>query len=373
MTTTTRARSLLSAAGLLIALAACSPTPPADSSGSSTMDPAEAKFRSSPMLRDFPDVQYLDEHGESISYQTFSAKIGSGISFNMNKYPDRGTAVLQLASVEDTVESAATSPAKGTSRIAVGEALPAINGRSPDGDVVVLSPQAERPRLLSFYFDKCAPCIAEIPAINAFADKHPEIEVVAVTMDDADAAKVFIDAYDLKTRVVADAEDSIDAMGISTYPMLMLVSADGRLLASRQGAAGSKGDEDRNPLLLRILDKWASTLLSDANAAEMPGDSNPSGTSLPPFIMQLITDIQAESVRNPPAKLYRYLYRGHEVYFLPQHCCDMTSEVYTAEGEHLCAPDGGITGRGDGQCPDFFEVRSEETLIWEDNRKAGVE
>lgn len=92
----------------------------------------------------------------------------------------------------------------------------------------------------------------------------------------------------------------------------------------------------------------------------------------PAFVDQLIADIEAEPARNPPAKIFRYQYDGREVYFVPAHCCDMTSELFTADGESLCSPDGGITGRGDGRCPDFHDTRSDETLIWEDRRKIGT-
>jgi len=30
----------------------------------------------------------------------------------------------------------------------------------------------------------------------------------------------------------------------------------------------------------------------------------------------------------------------------------------------LCAPSGGITGKGDGKCPDFNEKAGEGKLIW---------
>ena len=103
---------------------------------------------------------------------------------------------------------------------------------------------------------------------------------------------------------------------------------------------------------------------SCSNAAKSP--------SLPAFVEQLIAEIKAEPARNPPAKILRYEYDGQTVYFVPQHCCDMTSELYSSDGERLCAPDGGITGRGDGQCSDFFETRRKETLIWEDPRKVGA-
>ena len=55
-------------------------------------------------------------------------------------------------------------------------------------------------------------------------------------------------------------------------------------------------------------------------------------------------------------------------YYVPPQCCDQFSTLYDADGAVICAPDGGITGRGDGKCPDFFQSRTNEKLFWEDSR-----
>lgn len=88
----------------------------------------------------------------------------------------------------------------------------------------------------------------------------------------------------------------------------------------------------------------------------------------PQWINQLIKKYASEPVGNPPQSIWRYEYKGQTVYFVPQQCCDMFSTLYDANGTKLCAPDGGITGRGDGQCPDFFTGRTGEKLVWKDTR-----
>jgi hypothetical protein len=73
-------------------------------------------------------------------------------------------------------------------------------------------------------------------------------------------------------------------------------------------------------------------------------------------------------VGNPPLSIWRYEYNRQSVYFVPAHCCDIASVVYDSTGTVFCSPDGGITGKGDGKCPDFFEQRTGEQLIWQDAR-----
>jgi len=90
--------------------------------------------------------------------------------------------------------------------------------------------------------------------------------------------------------------------------------------------------------------------------------------TLPACIAQKIEAIKTENVRNPPAKIYRYSYQNKTVFFIPQYCCDVFSELYKENCTLICHPDGGITGMGDGKCSDFFTERKEERLVWEDKR-----
>lgn len=90
--------------------------------------------------------------------------------------------------------------------------------------------------------------------------------------------------------------------------------------------------------------------------------------SLPTWVRTLIHDLEAAPVANPPAMIARYEYKGAVVYFLPQRCCDVWSDLYRADGTVVCHPDGGITGKGDGGCSDFFAQRTKEQIIWRDPR-----
>jgi hypothetical protein len=49
--------------------------------------------------------------------------------------------------------------------------------------------------------------------------------------------------------------------------------------------------------------------------------------------------------------LIRHLIAGRVYYYAVSGCCDQLNPLYDAEGEYVCAPDGGFTGRGDGRCP----------------------
>jgi hypothetical protein len=103
-------------------------------------------------------------------------------------------------------------------------------------------------------------------------------------------------------------------------------------------------------------------LLVLAGCAQATQSANPA------WVDKLIQKFQSDQVANPPLSVWKYQYNGQTVYYVPAHCCDITSVVYDAQGAALCAPDGGITGQGDGKCTDFFDTRTNGQLIWQDSR-----
>jgi hypothetical protein len=88
----------------------------------------------------------------------------------------------------------------------------------------------------------------------------------------------------------------------------------------------------------------------------------------PAWLDQLIQQFKSQPVGNPPQSIWRYEYNGQVVYYIPAQCCDQYSTLLDAQGQVLCAPDGGFIGEGDGKCKDFFDQRSNEQLVWQDSR-----
>jgi hypothetical protein len=98
------------------------------------------------------------------------------------------------------------------------------------------------------------------------------------------------------------------------------------------------------------------------------GSAQPTASAYPGWLSELIRSLETEPVANPPASIYRYEYDGQAVYYLPPRCCDVPSNLYDTEGNIICHPDGGEMGVGDGRCPDFFDKRENEALVWQDKR-----
>ena len=89
----------------------------------------------------------------------------------------------------------------------------------------------------------------------------------------------------------------------------------------------------------------------------------------PECIEMKIDWISRQEVSNPPVSVSSYLYEGKTVFYIPAKCCDIPSQLYDADCNYICAPDGGFGGSGDGKCPDFTSRRTQERLLWTDDRK----
>jgi len=51
--------------------------------------------------------------------------------------------------------------------------------------------------------------------------------------------------------------------------------------------------------------------------------------------------------------IFECKYQGKTVYYTLSLCCDQYNPVYDAQKNYICAPTGGITGQGDGNCQDL--------------------
>ena len=91
-------------------------------------------------------------------------------------------------------------------------------------------------------------------------------------------------------------------------------------------------------------------------------------TARPAWLKARIKAVLGERKRNPITRILRYSYGGQTVYYVSAPCCDQYSEVLDAKGKRVCQPDGGITGKGDGKCPDFDKNKTNEKLVWQDPR-----
>ncbi len=226
------------------------PSPPADAA--KTMP--EAEFRKGMMLDDVKQVIYLDVDGSKLDYAAFMSKVDAGASFNKGVNGDKSVATLKIneekaptVSLESLIHPALAIPVAGM--------MPALKHADLSGKKFDLG-DGKHYSLLSFYFSECVPCIQEIPELNELKAQAPNLQVISVTFDDKATAQQFVKRRGLQWPVASGAKDFIDALGIKSYPTLVVVSPDGRLVGSRSAYVVSD-DKDKQPTALK---DWLASL-----------------------------------------------------------------------------------------------------------------
>lgn len=128
-----------------------------------------------------------------------------------------------------------TAQKEGTGRLDrshAGSAAPNVLFEDPAGEPASLADFRGKPVLVNLWATWCAPCVAEMPTLDALAAREPRIQVLALSQDMNGQAKV--DAF-FAERKFAMLEPYIDAeltlmtqLGITTLPTTILYDAEGR-------------------------------------------------------------------------------------------------------------------------------------------------
>jgi thiol-disulfide isomerase/thioredoxin len=116
-----------------------------------------------------------------------------------------------------------------------GYEAPAIPFAGPNGEPASLSQFRGRPLLVNLWATWCAPCVAEMPALNRLAARERNrLRVIAVSQDMGGryAVDKFLTQYQLKLEQLATYTDKDNvlmlALKADTLPITILYDAQGR-------------------------------------------------------------------------------------------------------------------------------------------------
>ena len=108
---------------------------------------------------------------------------------------------------------------------------------------------AGKTTLVNFWASWCAPCLKEMPELQAFADEQPAngTQVVGIALDDAASARGMLERLDISYANLVDTAGPADAsvrLGnpAGVLPYSVLVSADGRVLKTKIGPFEDNAD-----------------------------------------------------------------------------------------------------------------------------------
>jgi thiol-disulfide isomerase/thioredoxin len=126
---------------------------------------------------------------------------------------------------------AAAARQAGLDRSQAGKPAPAVTFRDPDGEEASLTDFRGRPLLVNLWATWCAPCVKELPTLAALADRPGAPQVLALSQDMGEQAKVaaFLTERKIGFEAFQDAEMAMSsALGANVLPTTVLFGSDGK-------------------------------------------------------------------------------------------------------------------------------------------------
>ena len=175
-------------------------------------------------------------------------------------------ALLALAACEQQAaetkpDEIAEAPAKGVDRSQSGKPAPAIVFADPDGGEISLADFRGVPVLVNLWATWCAPCVKELPTLDALSRRHAvdgALGVVAVSQDVGPQASVSAFLEELGVEDLGAFHDPkmglSGALGVQVMPTTILYDASGKEVWRYVGDLDWSGPE-------------AARLLAEAGAA----------------------------------------------------------------------------------------------------------
>ena len=131
-------------------------------------------------------------------------------------------------------------------RSRAGSLAPYVVFQDPAGEPASLQDFRGKPVLLNLWATWCAPCVAEMPTLDALAASRDDIEVLAVSQDMGGAAKVDAFFAERKFRMLdpyLDPELSLmTGLNVDTLPTTILYDASGREVWRMTGIEDWEGE-----------------------------------------------------------------------------------------------------------------------------------
>lgn len=102
---------------------------------------------------------------------------------------------------------------------------------------------------INFWFVACAPCVAEIDALNEIYSKqkaNTSFNFLSISVDDPQAINMFIEKYNIKYPVLYLPKADIQKTGIVRgYPTSIILDKDGFVIYKYSGGSSFKKEANR--------------------------------------------------------------------------------------------------------------------------------
>ncbi len=187
-------------------------------------------------------IVYLDEQNRALTSEEAFSHLAAGHVQLMKGEQDDEKKVLQMIFKKEEEK-----PRRNTE-----QPLPRLKGLDHSGRAITRVFDPQRYTLLSFYFSECLPCVAEVPMLNRFAKRHPEIELIGITFDDHITTQAFVTERGVEIEIISEAADFIQQAQVQTFPTFILLNPEGNIVGQKSGGNPKPALEEQ----LQALEAW---------------------------------------------------------------------------------------------------------------------
>lgn len=213
-------------------------------------DPAPA----APMS--FKNATYYDTASKQITEAEFQQRVKAGASFSMRKTTIDGEEPVVKVTLESGKKKAFAAPKY---KVNPGDPFPAFSLPRLIGKPIDNKALLGKYTIVSFYFADCAPCITEIPELNAFSEGREDMNFIGMTFDPLPVTRKFVEEHKLTWTLLSDAKKTLADVGINFFPSFALIDPQGKLVAVEAGYRIQKND--------KTIAAWVKRLVPAAPAA----------------------------------------------------------------------------------------------------------
>lgn len=120
----------------------------------------------------------------------------------------------------------------------VGAQIPDFEAITLDGNQISREKLKGKPSILNFWFTSCAPCVAEIPGLNAIAETFgDQVNYVAIGRDDKAEVQEFLNKTPWKFQQISDGTSLIqERFKVQWgFPTTFLLNKDAEIILAFSG------------------------------------------------------------------------------------------------------------------------------------------